>query len=64
MASEITRSYFRFLKLNSLKILKKSLSFTCRYSLNFNILIITEIVTFSREIIVIDSKIIIHDKTS
>ena len=34
------------------------------YSLNFNILIITEIVTFSREIIVIDRKIIIHDKTS
>ncbi len=64
MASEIVRSYFSFLNLNSLKILKKSLSFTCRYSLNFNILIITEIVTFSREDIVIDSKIIIHDKTS
>jgi hypothetical protein len=64
MASEIAQSYSRFLKLNSLKILKKSLSFTYRYSFNFNILIITEIVTFSREIIVTESKIIIHDKTS
>ena len=60
MAFLIAQSYFHFLKLNFLKILKDLKNSIYQYLYNFNILIIVKIVIFSREIIVIVSNITIH----